>query len=329
MTEQDVTGTNREAADEIHARAVDWLLARDDAGTWSKQDQARLDTWLNKSPAHLLAYWRAKSGWKRTEVLAALRPFRPQTKPTSSERWTRWRLSVVAASVLAVAVASAIAANWNTSRYMTYATAVGGHKTLTLGDGSEVELNTDTIVRMPKVAGQRQVILDKGEAYFQIKHDAENPFIVTTSTGRVVDLGTKFVIRQRSNDVQVALVEGRARYEANSSDGVRRSLVLDPGDVVLATSDSVSLSRKPALELKSALGWRRGVLVFRHATLADAVAEFNRYNDEKLVIGDPSIARLGIHGTFRTADVALFSRMVQEALGLRASIRGNEITITR
>ena len=66
---------------------------------------------------------------------------------------------------------------------MTYATAVGGHKTLTLGDGSEVELNTDTIVRMPKVAGQRQVILDKGEAYFQIKHDAENPFIVDNQHG--------------------------------------------------------------------------------------------------------------------------------------------------
>ena len=156
----------------------------------------------------------------------------------------------------------------------------------------------------------------------------------TTSTGRVVsDLGTKFVIRQRPNDVQVALASRGSAHDMKptASDGMRRSVILDPGDVVLGdVPDSVSLAGKPALDLKSALGWRRGVLVFRHATLADAVAEFNRYNDEKLVIGDPSIARLGIHrGTFRTADVALFSRMVQEALGLRASIRGNEITITR
>ena len=47
------------------------------AETWSEHDQSRLDAWLNKSPAHLVAYWRAKDGWNRTELLGALRSFRP------------------------------------------------------------------------------------------------------------------------------------------------------------------------------------------------------------------------------------------------------------
>jgi|HubBroStandDraft_2_1064218.scaffolds.fasta_scaffold60606_2 transmembrane sensor len=330
MTGENVPRISQETADEIHARAVDWLLAREDAEAWSEQDQAQLDSWLNESSAHLLAYWRAKSGWRRTDVLAAMRPFRPQNATTTTrERWTRWRLSIVAASIIAVVVASAIAAYWNTPRYQTYATAVGGRETLMLGDGSEVELNTDTVVRVPKGAGRRQIILDKGEAYFQIKHDVQNPFVVETGDGRVVDLGTEFVVRQCPNNVQVALISGSARYEGAASGGMRRSVILTPGDVVLATVDSVSLAKKPASDLQIALGWRQGKLIFRHATLADAVAEFNRYNDEKLMLGDTSIGRLEIRGTFRTADVALFATMAKQALGLQALRRGDEIIITR
>jgi len=241
----------------------------------------------------------------------------------------RWRLSIVAASITAVVIAGAIAVYWNTPRYQTYATAVGGRETLMLGDGSEVELNTNTVVRVPKDVGDRQIILDKGEAYFRIKHDARNLFVVETGTGRVVDLGTEFVVRQSPNDVQVALIKGSARYDGAASRGIRRSVLLAPGDVVLATADSVSLAKKSTSDLQTALGWRQGKLIFRHATLADAVAEFNRYNDEKITIGDPSISRIEIRGTFRTADVALFAAMTKQALGLQALRRGDEIVITR
>lgn len=316
-----------QSADVIHARAVEWILAREDNEDWSEQDQAALDAWLNEAPEHLLAYWRAKSGWKRTEVLSALRPFRPQPRPEAAPSWKRFRLAMVAASVAVIGIASIVAANWKTERYVTYSTALGGHKTLALGDGSEIELNTDTVVRLPKGVG-RQVVLEKGEAFFQVRHDASNPFIVTTSSGRVVDLGTKFVIRQHDREVKVSLVEGRARFEGASQEGEKRSVVLDPGDVVLATADSVSLMKKPARELSNELGWRRGMLIFRHKTLAEAAAEFNRYNTEKIIV-DPSVAHLEIRGTFHTADVSLFARMTEKALGLHTSTKGNDISIAR
>lgn len=316
-----------QGADAIHARAVEWLLAREDNEDWSGADQAALDAWLNEAPEHLLAYWRAKSGWKRTEVLSALRPFRPQPKPEPAHNWKRFRLAMVAASVAVIGIAGIIAANWKTERYVTYSTALGGHKTLALGDGSEIELNTDTVVRLPKGVG-RQVILEKGEAFFQVRHDDSNPFIVTTNSGRVVDLGTKFVIRQHNRVVKVSLVEGRARFEGASQEGEKRSVVLDPGDVVLATADSVSLMKKPARELSNEMGWRHGMLIFRHKTLAEAADEFNRYNTEKIIV-DPSVAHLEIRGTFHTADVSLFARMTEKALGLHTSTKGNDISITR
>src|SRR6185437_9337475 len=123
-------------------------------------------------------------------------PFRPQPRPEPAPSWKRFRLAMAAASVAVIGIASVVASNWKAERYVTYSTALGGHKTLALGDGSEIELNTDTVVRLPKGVG-RQVILEKGEAFFQVRHDDSNPFVVTTRSGRVVDLGTKFVIRQR------------------------------------------------------------------------------------------------------------------------------------
>jgi transmembrane sensor len=85
--------------------------------------------------------------------------------------------------------------------------------------------------------------------------------------------------------------------------------------------------KKPARELSNELGWRRGMLIFRHETLGEAAAEFNRYNTEKIVV-DPSVAHLEIRGTFHTVDIALFARMTEKALGLHTSRKGNEISIT-
>ncbi len=68
--------------------------------------------------------------------------------------------------------------------------------------------------------------------------------------------------------------------------------------------------------------WAGGVacLIFRYTTLADAAAEFNRYNSNKLVIADASVGRMKIVGTFATNNVAAFADIAQDILGLRVEI---------
>jgi len=313
-------------AEKVHDRAVGWLLEQRDHEAWGEDEQAALDAWLDASPAHLIAYWRAESGWKRTEVLSAMRPFRPQNPP-SDHRFRRF--ATIAASVAVLAIVAMATMYSVTPHYSTYTTPVGGHKTLTLADGSQIELNTDTVVRVAASAGQRDVILDKGEAYFQVTHDAARPFVVTMGNRRITDLGTKFFVRQHSDDVEVGLIEGKARFDATIPDMGKRSVVLRPGETLFATATSVSVKRAAAPQLANDLGWRRGVLIFRHTTLAEAASEFNRYNTAKLVIDDPSVAKLEIRGTFRTADVMRFARIAGKALDLRTASRGNDILISK
>ena len=105
--------------------------------------------------------------------------------------------------------------------------------------------------------------------------------------------------------------------------------VLTPGDVAVATATVMSVTKETAEDLADRLSWQRGMLVFRHATLAAAAAAFNRYNTEKIVIGDPQTAGLTINGTFPTTGVVLFDRAAQEAFGLHVENRRNELVISR
>jgi len=200
---------------------------------------------------------------------------------------------------------------------------------LTLDDRTQIELNTDTAIRVLESPAERKIILDRGEAYFQVTHDAARPFVVLAGSGRVTDLGTKFLVRRDSARLEVAVMEGRARFDPESVGQHAQAAILAPGDVAVATADIVSVKKAPQQALTNELGWRRGVLVFENATLADAAAELNRYNREKLVVADAAAARLRFGATLPTTDVEAFTDVAKDVLGLRVEKRGDQIVISR
>ena len=316
-------------AESIEARAAAWLIKRREHEGWSEPDQAALDSWLAESWAHAAAFWRLGAAWSSADRLGVLR--RPAVEQGESVVAPRRGLFVKIAAGLVIAVVAGIAgANYLlNSDGWAYATALGGHKTITLADGSTIELNTDTAVHIDANASRRIVEFDRGEAYFQIKHDAARPFIVMAAGHRVTDIGTKFLLRRDADRVEVALVEGRAQFESAGVKTRIQSALLTPGDVVVATADSVAVTRKSAPELANELGWRRDLLVFHHTTLADAASEYNRYNSKKIIIADRAAAHLTMNGTLPTNDVEAFVRLTQKFFDLHVEKRGDEIVISR
>ena len=236
--------------------------------------------------------------------------------------------SVAATLLAATLVAGAAYVLSPVAREQTFATAVGGRETVILADESRIELNTDTVVRADMGLARRFIFLDKGEAYFQINHDAEHPFVVKAGAYRVTDLGTKFVVRRDGDRIEVTLVEGSARVDAPEGSG-RRSVTLLPGEIAIAIGNDLTLSKRLPQSLANELGWRRGMLIFKHTTLAEAADAFNRYNRRKLAIGDPVAAHLTINGTFRTNDVDAFTRLIREVFSLRVKNADGNITISK
>ena len=318
------------SAMDIEARAADWVTERHNAKTWTEDEQARLDAWLAQSLAHRVAYVRLNAAWRRTHRLAALRFHDADAGILNSIR-RRIRSGLIGTGVALVVIgllAGGIFA-LSAQRGQAYATGLGGHRTIALADGSKIELNTNTSLRVLIHSGERRVLLDKGEAFFQIRHDAARKFVVIAAGHRIVDLGTQFTVRNDSERLQVMLMQGRARIEFVDSRQQPQSAILSPGDVAVATTRSLSVLKETKQALVDETAWRQGELVFHFTSLANAAAEFNRYNRKKIIVADSIVAKRQIGGTFATIDVALFGRIARDLLGVQVDDRGAEIVISR
>jgi len=316
-------------AREIQAEAASWIEVRD-CEDWSCARQAELEAWLAQSPAHLVAFLRAEAVWQRADRLRALSPPGPMMVPPSGSASSKPTYLRVAAALVVMCFAGAASlALLQAPKDKTYSTAIGARQTLTLSDGSKIELNTNTSLRVAYKKGSRNIWLDRGEAFFDVKHDEARPFVVTMGNRRVIDLGTKFNIRRDDARIQVALLEGKARFDSAQNAKPSQQTILTPGDVITATGQAVSLKRKAAAELAGQLGWRTGMLVFEQATLADVAREYNRYNRTQLVIADPAAARLTISGTLPANDPGAFTRLATKFFNLTVKPREGEIVITR
>ena len=315
------------SAAEIQSRAADFVNQRRDSGQWSPDDQSALDAWLSESPEHVVAYWRLDAAWERTQRLAALRPSKPDR--TGGSVWRNVLRFSAAALVIAAGTGAAFyLAKPSAPEPRQFATDVGARKTIKLADGSEIELNTNTVLRIAPGPNPRMAWLEKGEAYFRIQHDSAHPFVVMAQGRRVVDLGTEFLMRAEPKRLEVALVAGRAQLDS-PNDPTQEPAVLTPGDVAIATANAINVTSKSAKALSDEISWRQGLLVFKYTTLEDAASEFNRYNRKKIIITDPNVASLTIVGTFPSNDVTAFTDAAQAIFGLKIENRHGEIAIKR
>lgn len=315
-------------AREIDACAAKWIERRH-FGCWNENDQRELDTWLAQEIAHRVAFVRLNSSWQRTGRLAALRSVVPEAQQASQPKAEPGLTSLLGRLAAGFAIIAAIGAS---SAYYalrdnttTYATTIGGREILSLADGSQIELNTDTVLRVSNRADRREVWLDKGEAYFRIVHNAARPFTVTAEGRRIIDVGTEFTVRRESNQLKIAVLEGSVKVEESA----RSSPVLTAGDTAIATREKVSIARQAPRKLTTELAWRRGMIVFDNASLAAAATEFNRYNHTQIVITDPVVAQMKVAGTFPINGVRGFSDLTRHVLGLRVEAHDQEIAISR
>ncbi|WP_312054064.1 FecR family protein [Brevundimonas diminuta] len=307
------------ARNEIEDTAAYWLVRQADG--LSSEEQARLDAWLNAAAEHKTVFWRLEYIWEKTGRLVALRG--PDTlaeavteaPPPAMPRRVRPRWVAGLAAALAVIVLSSAALLW--PRPAHYATDTGERRLVALSDGSRVELNTETRLRTAMSPDSREAWLDKGEAYFEVVHDASRPFTVHMGARSVHVLGTRFSVRRDGDKVQVLVAEGRVRLSGSKADPVSRPVVLDRGDVATGMGASVLQSRTSDQHVDDQLAWRRGLLVFDQITLADAAVEFNRYNQTQLKVLDSQTAAIRIGGSFEATNVEAFVRLLQSAYGLK------------
>jgi transmembrane sensor len=337
-----------ERTQEIEEAASAWLIRRD-SGVWSDDDQRQFHGWLTASTLHRVAFLRLEATWEDAARLKALGAGVPGDQPPSPAQWNlspffepreppasvaqaqqadagrphtwlaRWRTGLAAAAVLAVGIGAYLAL---TSYGERYATPVGRIESVAVADGSRVTLNTNSEIRVQLTPTERRVDLDKGEAFFAVAKDPKRPFVVAAGDKRVIAVGTQFSVRREGTDVQVVVTEGQVRMVDGGE------TLLTPGTIARAGESGVLVQRKSLTEAEEQLSWRSGVLRFRDQTLGEAVAEFNRYNERKIIIADSKVAALKIEGNFRATNVDAFVRLLESGFPVRATTDNGEIVLT-
>ena len=322
--------------EDIEEVAATWI-ARRDGDAWTAPEAAALQRWLAQSSSHRAAYYRLNAAWSEAGRVRALGgPMQGrQTQsvvpvdapPMSARRAGRIAFFAVAASVLIVLTGTLAVFRDEIFNTHSFSTVVGGLQTIPLADGSRVTLNTDTELRILLNARERTVEIGRGEAFFEVAHDAERPFVVKVGERRVIAVGTQFSVRREGGEVRVVVSEGTVRYEAHASDASTPTL-LPAGSIARAEGDALQVQQLPVAEAERNLTWRSGLLTFRNTPLADAVAEFNRYNTRKIVIADAKIASLEVGGVFRSRNVEPFVHLLERGFDVRAAVEPDRIVLS-
>ena len=351
----------------IERIAAAWL-ARRDASNWGEPEQAQFDAWLAASTHHRVAYLRLDVAWRQSDRLHALGAGMPSGIVPPRRSWSfsafvdrpesgapkahdkqmpsgtvasapstqpalrqRVRLGAAIAALATAVILIVIWQRYPAVHHSTYQTAIGTLQSVTLADGSEATLNSDSDIVVDLSRRERDIDLRRGEAFFKVAKNPHRPFVVSVGSHRAIAVGTRFSVRRQGSGLRVIVTEGVVRLESDATAGsLHQATTLLPAGSVAEVNNADLLVRQIGPEdAKQLLDWRNGFVTFDDTALASAVAQFNRYNRIKIVISDPRVAAMRISGNFRWSNGEAFVRLLEQGFALHAEHDGDTIVLQR
>ncbi len=282
------------------ATASDWLarLQRDDLST--DDAQAFID-WLESSPKNAAAYDAVLSGWNAFEgserrILNEIDTIEGRKRSAFGldRRWLLGAGGLAAAAGIAMAVLPELAIG---PQAQSYATAKGQRQSVTLSDGSKVDLNADSKISVTLARAERRVIMGPGEAIFDVASDAGRPFTIDAGGNAVSVVGTQFNVRNREDGFAVTVSRGAVQVRPR---GAGRTYLLHPGQMLSLTGEGAV--RLSAIEPAEALSWRVGRLIYRDAPLSRVVTDLNHQFTVPIRIDDRDLAATPVSGVLVVDD---------------------------
>src|SRR6185312_1588485 len=146
-----------------------------------------------------------------------------------------------------------------------------------LSDGSKVWLNAESAITFPTAfTGNERKVTIKGEAYFEVAHDASKPFQVTVNGMQVQVLGTHFNINAYEDDdyIKTTLLQGSVKVTKGNE-----SVLIAPGEQAKVNNASGDIKIKKDVDLDEAVAWKNGFFYFSHADLQTVLRQFSRWYD--------------------------------------------------
>lgn len=314
-------------------RAAEWFIKLEVEKNASEDEQIEFINWLCEDPENEMLYERCKLTWSISEELDddpeidhLIKTAAIEHSDTSPQRLFGFNVSVLktAAAGLAIFILSTLLAlnYWPADKalsvpQLSYHTATGEQKIITLADGSTILLNTSTEVTVEYNSEVRRVILERGEALFEVVGNPKRPFVVVAGKGKVRAIGTLFSVYKQRDQVNVVLADGSVVVEQLGDKGG-----VDQGRKLLMPGEKVSYSSEGNIgevllaDLEKDIQWSKGKLTFSDVRLSEVIEEVNRYTVTKIVIDEGSIGEEKVTAYFNVDNVDDFLYALNKTLNI-------------
>ena len=282
-------------------------------------DREAFNAWMEADPANVDAFsahaaiWDSVAAWGRDPEAREVLRFSPLWSGFG-RRVVQWSAG---AAALAATVAMALILPGLLSGEQRFSTAPGELRTVSLADGSTLTLNTDTQLITRFSAGERRVVLDRGQAYFRVAKDSVRPFRVFVGHDEVRAVGTAFDVWRIGDRAEVVLEEGRLAIfrggDHTMPPAAKPAIIANRSRPVASPPPTLFLNAGQSLDLGpvavaaprnanmlQSSAWRYGRMVFDDTRLGDAVADLNRYGGPQISLADSRLADIRISGVFHT-----------------------------
>jgi len=317
----------RRDEDGRRAEAADWVV-RLQAQDLTEDQAVAFDAWLGASDDNARAYDAALGVMQEVEASAPRIAYdlrrTPLARPTNARRGWLVAGGLAAAATIAVAV---MPTSLLSEPPQTFTTARGEHRTVTLADGTRVDLNAGTRMTVTLARHERRVSMPQGEAVFDVAADHARPFLIAAGDRTVRVVGTRFDVRRRGDQLSVTVDRGVVEVrpsEAASGHAFR----LHPGQR-LDHQDGAIDARVHAVDASDVYAWRTGRLIYRDRPLGDVVADLNQQYARQIRLEDPALAATRFSGVLILDNQDAVIRRLALLAPLRALRSGDGVTLQR
>jgi len=326
---------------QIQEQACLWISRMD--RSLSSTEQRELVIWCNQNTLHHRALLEMASYWDDISVLNELSGLFPLEKIKKSNN----KLTAIALAA-SVAIISLFSTNaliersflpfvsslheQGLTQIQTLITPIGEQSSFTMNDGTHIQLNTNSIVKIAYTSSFRQLTLVQGEARFDVAKDKSRPFTVTSGEKSFTALGTIFNIQKNGeSEMELMVTEGKVliteSHEAlevikqtlltvnvhNKNSNFSGILVTSGEKVVIENNSKAPIKKISLDQVQRDLAWQQGMLIFDGESLSDALIEVSRYTSSRFKILEPKMANIKVSGYFKANDID----------GLLASLKSN------
>ncbi|SDC82312.1 FecR family protein [Sphingomonas sp. YR710] len=270
----------------LRTAARDWLLRLHE-----HPDDTELHVgfaeWISASDAHAQAWSRTHDSWQAMEGLAGAVHSNPPLRPTSRLP-SRRSLLTLAMSGATIGLATTLL-----MRPEAYRTGAGERQRLSLGDGTRVDLDSQSSLNVAVDAGRRSVLLIEGRAFFDVAHDMHRPFVVTAGDIAVRVLGTAFAVEHKADGLSVDVARGKVLVDRGNG---MQPVELSIGERLII--DAAGSARRAAVDPSRIAAWRDGKIYAVDRPIGDLIGELRGYHKGIILLNAPKLASRRVTGVY-------------------------------